>query len=216
MLLKISNLEILSKNSQIWNEHSNLNKFSTKPDSRRRSTFKIFRRPSSNIATNSIATNSPASGSNASSSLSTPASLAVQPTSLVDTVSKVATQIVDQSLNTINSSTSSLLSLTSGSTTSGVGILSSSSFLNEPSSLVDFNQSLNRLMSSSLNESASSATSTSLAILIPTYAINGSNNTNNKNLLSASNGAGSSSSDFNSSALLNEFEDKFKIYFSQL
>ena len=127
-----------SKN-QIWNEQTNLSKFSAKQEKRRNSTFKLFRRSKDTPG-----------GSSSSQSSSANLQVATTSSTLVDTVSKVADKavnLVDQSLanssiiNSFNNSTSSFLSLASSP--------SSSSLFNDYNSLAEFNNCLNRLVSPS-------------------------------------------------------------------
>ncbi|CAF0707676.1 unnamed protein product [Brachionus calyciflorus] len=109
------------KKPQVWNEHSNLSKFSSKYDKRKNSAFnKIFRRPSS--STSNLSSHVQSSSLN-----------------LVDTVSKVADKaanLVDQSLqsslNTLNNSAS-------------FQFISTSLGLNDQN-LVDFISALNKLL----------------------------------------------------------------------
>lgn len=115
------------KNQQIWNDHSNLNKFISKKESRRASTnaFKQFlRRPSSQ--------------------------------SIVETVSKVADKavnMVDQSLNNINENSSNNLSLTS----SFSSLASLNSYLNNDINITEFNSCLNKLVSSPSKSSSNTS-----------------------------------------------------------
>jgi hypothetical protein len=130
--------------NQIWNEHSNLNKFSSKKDTKR--TFKLFRRSSAltSATSSSNASNSTHSSNSTSSSLN-----------LVETVTKVADKavnLVDQSLTNLNNSTVSLSSFISNN-----GFTSSSS----DSNLIELSNCAHRLVTfspSSTNTNNSSNT----------------------------------------------------------
>jgi hypothetical protein len=165
-------------NNQIWNEQKNLNKFSTKKDTKNsgKSSLKsIFKRPPA--ASSSATPENPPAYKHSSSSLN-----------LAETVSKVADKavnLVDQSLN------NSLFNLTHSN---------SSSILNNADtngSLIEFNNCLNRLLSST--QSSTTTSKNHVLNAAPTSASNTKLN----------------NSYYDNNTVLNEFEDLFKANFPQ-
>lgn len=154
--------------NQIWNDNTNLNKFSSKKDSRNKGAFKLFRRPSTqtaNVSNQQLCNNNNNNNANSfinnthNSSLSNSLNNNSNNNQLniVDTVSKVADKavsLVDQSLNSINSSASS------SSLSTLANFLNNSNFYNANNikSLIEFSNCVNRLCNSSLNVSSSSNT----------------------------------------------------------
>lgn len=148
-LLNHINLNTQTTSNQIWNEHSNLNKFSSKKDTKR--TFKLFRRPSAltSSASTSNASNSTPSSNSTSTSLN-----------LVETVTKVADKavnLVDQSLTNLNNSTASFSSFIANN-----GFAGSSS----DSNLIELSNCAYRLVTfSPANATANNSSTTNLASL---------------------------------------------------
>lgn len=149
-----------NNNNQVWNEQTNLNKFTAKKDSRKAAAFKIFRRPTSQQQNQQ-------SGSSQTS------------LNFVETVSKVADKavnLVDQSIQNSPFNNSFFQQNT-----------------NE-TNIIEFNSCLNKLISSSSN----------------------SNNSNSSSSLITGKFMNKTVSNFDCSAVLNEFEELFKVNFPQL
>jgi hypothetical protein len=123
-----------NNNKQIWNENANLNKFSSKKDTRRSSTFKLFKRQSTLLQSN-----------NSNNSTNT---ASVTPLNLVETVSKVA----DKAVNLVDQSLQNSI----------LNNLSSTFSSNNENNLIEFYNCLNRLTSSTTSNNNNNSSSSNL------------------------------------------------------
>jgi hypothetical protein len=121
----------VNNNKQIWNENANLNKFSSKKDNRKSSTFKLFKRQSNSSIL------PPNNNSNSTNTAS------VTPLNLVETVSKVA----DKAVNLVDQSLQNSI----------LNNLSSTFSNNNENNLIEFYNCLNKLTSSTSNNNNNSS-----------------------------------------------------------